>query len=60
MSVLETVWCSKASVRQRGGRAARVMPGTAVRLIPRSAFGNLADHDPPEVLNAPLAKVGAA
>eukprot|EP00664_Eupelagonemidae_sp_cell27_P002089 gene2089-7835_t len=35
ISVLATTWCSKASARQRGGRAGRVMPGTAYRLFPR-------------------------
>lgn len=29
-------------------------PGTAIRLIPRAAHDMLAQHDPPEMLTAPL------
>jgi hypothetical protein len=52
--VMVTARASAASMRQRSGRAGRVAPGTAIRLISRAAAALLAPHDPPEMLTSPL------
>ena len=57
LTQLQTTWCSQASLRQRGGRAARTMPGTVLRLFPRLHFSALSEYDTPQLLEQPLAKV---
>eukprot|EP00210_Caulerpa_lentillifera_P005324 g5087.t1 len=54
ISRLETKWISKASGKQRAGRAGRVRPGTCFRLIPDSHWETLIDQTPPEILRTPL------
>lgn len=46
---------SRASARQRRGRAGRVKPGHCVRLFTRHTHdGVMADHQVPEMLRVPL------
>jgi HrpA-like RNA helicase len=51
---LVEVWGSKASLRQRQGRAGRVQAGTCYKLITRRKFAALPDHHTPEILRVPL------
>lgn len=47
-------WISKASVRQRKGRAGRVQPGECYHLYPRCVHDAFADYQLPELLRTPL------
>lgn len=47
-------WISKASARQRRGRAGRVQPGECYRLYPRCVYDVFADYQLPELLRTPL------
>ena len=38
VNCLLTQWASHASAAQRAGRAGRVFPGVAIRLVPRSPY----------------------
>ena len=52
---LETAWCSRASARQRAGRAGRVRPGVCVRLYTQDHFEQrLPQHQEPELQRVPL------
>jgi ATP-dependent RNA helicase DHX57 len=44
----------RAALTQRAGRAGRVRPGTALRLLPRAAFDALPHASAPELLRTPL------
>jgi ATP-dependent helicase HrpB len=48
---------SKASARQRAGRAARTAPGRVVRLYSQMDFQARADHETPEMLRGDLAQL---
>ena len=48
---------SKASARQRAGRAARTGPGRVVRLYSLMDFQGRADFEPPEILRSDLAQL---
>ena len=48
---------SKASARQRAGRAGRVEPGKCFRLYTERAFSDLQDTQPPEIRRCHLASV---
>lgn len=51
-------WCSKASLRQRQGRAGRTRPGWCVRLVTRVfSEDGVPGYDQPEILRAPLTKL---
>lgn len=54
MSGLITVQASRASMTQRAGRAARLGPGTAVRLIEESAWSRAPEHVTPQITTADL------
>ena len=54
MACLLPAWISKASARQRRGRAGRVRPGVCVRLYTRAAHARMTDHAVPEMLRTPL------
>ncbi|NYF98504.1 ATP-dependent helicase HrpB [Janibacter cremeus] len=54
MSGLVTVQASRASMTQRAGRAARLGPGTAVRLIEESAWVRAPEHVTPQITTADL------
>ncbi|XAR63935.1 RNA helicase [Bertholletia excelsa] len=47
-------WISKASARQRKGRAGRVQPGECYHLYPRCVYDTFADYQLPELLRTPL------
>ncbi|PIN17878.1 ATP-dependent RNA helicase A [Handroanthus impetiginosus] len=47
-------WISKASDRQRKGRAGRVQPGECYHLYPRCVHDAFADYQMPELLRTPL------
>lgn len=47
-------WISKASARQRKGRAGRVQPGECYRLYPKWVYQSFPDYQLPELLRTPL------
>lgn len=47
-------WISKASARQRRGRAGRVQPGECYHLYPRCVYDAFVDYQLPELLRTPL------
>lgn len=54
MSGLVTTRESKASGRQRSGRAARLGPGVAYRCLSEADWAALPDHTPPEIATSDL------
>eukprot|EP00911_Craspedida_sp_UC1_P001293 UC1_evm1s974 len=54
MSSLTTTHVSKASARQRAGRAGRVRAGFCFRLVTRTRWSRLAAHTTPEIRRVPL------
>jgi ATP-dependent helicase HrpB len=57
MTRLRTVPVSKAAADQRRGRAGRLGPGHCYRLWTHFADQHLAEHTPPEIIDADLAPV---
>ncbi|CAA6665449.1 unnamed protein product [Spirodela intermedia] len=47
-------WISKASARQRRGRAGRVQPGECYHLYPRCVYDCFSEYQLPELLRTPL------
>ncbi|XP_026425947.1 DExH-box ATP-dependent RNA helicase DExH1-like isoform X1 [Papaver somniferum] len=47
-------WISKASARQRRGRAGRVQPGVCYRLYPKMIYDAMPQYQLPEILRTPL------
>ncbi|KAH7302390.1 hypothetical protein KP509_23G070100 [Ceratopteris richardii] len=47
-------WISKASARQRRGRAGRVQPGEAYHIYPKPVFDAFIDYQQPELHRVPL------
>nr|UZE37972.1 YTH domain containing 2 [Miichthys miiuy] len=54
VSMLKTVWISKASALQRKGRAGRCSPGICFHLFSRLRFNNMQDFQVPQLLRMPL------
>ncbi|XP_040397034.1 3'-5' RNA helicase YTHDC2 isoform X2 [Cygnus olor] len=54
VTMLKTVWISKASAIQRKGRAGRCQPGVCFRLFSRLRFQNMLEFQTPELLRMPL------
>ncbi|XP_047426501.1 3'-5' RNA helicase YTHDC2 isoform X2 [Mugil cephalus] len=54
VSMLKTVWISKASALQRKGRAGRCRPGVCFHLFSRLRFKNMLDFQVPQLLRMPL------
>jgi ATP-dependent helicase HrpB len=48
---------SKASAKQRAGRAARTAPGIVVRLYTEEDYSRRPDHDAPEILRSDLSQL---
>ncbi|KAL6766709.1 hypothetical protein ACKKBG_A37050 [Auxenochlorella protothecoides x Auxenochlorella symbiontica] len=54
VSTLQSAWISRASERQRRGRAGRCQPGTAFHLYTRTRSEALAEFQVPELRRSPL------
>jgi len=54
MPLLVEQFASKASMKQRRGRAGRVREGTCYKLISRSTFATVRDHTEPEIRRVAL------
>ncbi|XP_013858223.1 probable ATP-dependent RNA helicase YTHDC2 [Austrofundulus limnaeus] len=54
VSMLKTVWVSKASVLQRKGRAGRCQPGICFHLFSQLRFNNMLEFQVPQLLRMPL------
>eukprot|EP00522_Entomoneis_paludosa_P010319 CAMPEP_0172441418 /NCGR_PEP_ID=MMETSP1065-20121228/1967_1 /TAXON_ID=265537 /ORGANISM="Amphiprora paludosa, Strain CCMP125" /LENGTH=1439 /DNA_ID=CAMNT_0013190781 /DNA_START=22 /DNA_END=4341 /DNA_ORIENTATION=- len=54
MPLLIETFCSKASLKQRRGRAGRVRPGTCYKLISNKTFQRLKSDTDPEILRCAL------
>lgn len=48
---------SKASAKQRAGRAGRTGPGQVLRLYPEEDYSRRAEHDTPEILRSDLSQL---
>lgn len=54
VSMLKSVWVSKASALQRKGRAGRCRPGFCFHLFSRLRFNNMQEFQVPQLLRMPL------
>ncbi|CAI5992045.1 unnamed protein product, partial [Closterium sp. NIES-64] len=54
VSTLQVCWVSKASARQRQGRAGRCRPGVCFHLFSRTRAGSLPEFQAPEIKRTPL------
>ncbi|XP_034047713.1 3'-5' RNA helicase YTHDC2 [Thalassophryne amazonica] len=57
VSMLKSVWISKASAVQRKGRAGRCRPGICFHLFSRLRFNNMLEFQIPQLLRMPLQDV---
>jgi ATP-dependent helicase HrpB len=57
LPLLEVKRISKASAKQRAGRAGRTGPGQVIRLFTAEDFQRRPDHDAPEILRRELAQM---
>lgn len=57
LPTLEVRRISKASARQRAGRAGRTSPGHVLRLYPSEDFQQRPEHDTPEILRSELSQL---
>ncbi|PKA50139.1 putative pre-mRNA-splicing factor ATP-dependent RNA helicase [Apostasia shenzhenica] len=54
VSTLHSSWISKASARQREGRAGRCQPGTCYHLFSKKRAASLPDYQVPEIKRMPI------
>jgi len=55
-TILTSVWCAKAALKQREGRAGRTRPGWCLRMVPQRFYQNHMDEfEEPEIVRIPLA-----
>uniref|UniRef100_A0A8C4R1B1 RNA helicase n=1 Tax=Eptatretus burgeri TaxID=7764 RepID=A0A8C4R1B1_EPTBU len=54
VTMLKSVWISKASAIQRRGRAGRCQPGVCFHLFSHRRFMNMEEYQTPELLREPL------
>ncbi|KAH9536794.1 hypothetical protein CY35_16G018300 [Sphagnum magellanicum] len=54
VSTLQTAWVSKASAKQREGRAGRCQPGVCYHLFSKVRLESLSDFSTPEIKRTPL------
>lgn len=54
VAILKETWVSKASARQRRGRAGRVCPGVCLKLYTKSKHDSLEEFQEPEMRRVPL------
>ncbi|XP_008806703.2 DExH-box ATP-dependent RNA helicase DExH6-like isoform X2 [Phoenix dactylifera] len=54
VSTLQSSWVSKASARQREGRAGRCQPGTCYHLYSRTRAASLPEYQVPEIKRMPI------
>lgn len=57
LPTLHVARVSKASAKQRAGRAGRTAPGRALRLYTEEDFARRRDHDTPEILRSDLSQL---
>ena len=57
LPTLEIGRISKASAKQRAGRAGRTAPGVVLRLYPEADFAQRAEHDAPEITRSDLSQM---
>lgn len=60
LPTLEIKRISKASAKQRAGRAGRTAPGQVLRLYSEMDFSQRAEHDVPEILRSELSELALA
>ena len=56
-STLQPVWISKASAKQRKGRAGRTKPGVCFRMYSRRRFASFRSNLESELLRTPLVRI---
>jgi hypothetical protein len=57
VSTLQTSWVSRASARQREGRAGRCQPGTCYHLYSRLRAASMPEYQTPEIKRMPIEEV---
>ena len=58
LASLDSAWVSRASAKQRRGRAGRVQPGVAYHVYPKALHDtHFAEYKQPELLRAELEQV---
>jgi HrpA-like RNA helicase len=56
-SILVNDWCSKASIKQRAGRAGRIQPGVCIKLFSSKKAQSMKATNEPELKRVPLEEV---